>query len=303
MCLLLSPRVSHQAAEVRETSHVSHGRSEVRVVRQELGEERAARLARLRANLAWAEANHDWPLASASRYAIAEAEGRDTLTAEINRSSEQFASHPITRILAAPGEAARALANEQLRAEYENHRRGPYLKGEEGRFLRKFGEAVGPSGLDPTRVKDRGAEDFWAEMARNTVLMGTVMLAGEGVAATRSLLSTGKLGSMGTIVPRSAGFDMRSVRQRWWGGPTPVRPNPVMPRGCEFMELSHTYIPDKGWGSVIRNSVKNRGWNLKPMWGSEHALVDPQRYQFMSPAWRAGNRKRPAECVLRAVIG
>jgi len=68
-----------------------------------------------------------------------------------------------------------------------------------------------------------------------------------------------------------------------------VRPNPVMPRGREFMELSHTYIPDNGWGSVIPDTIKNRGWNLRPMWGSEHALVDLQRYRFMPPTWRTAN--------------
>lgn len=83
---------------------------------------------------------------------------------------------------------------------------------------------------------------------------------------------------------------MKAVRERWWGGKAPVRPNPHMPRGREYMELSHTYISQNGAiGKLIPDWIKNRGWNLKPMWGSEHALVDPLRYQFMTRSWKATN--------------
>ena len=60
-----------------------------------------------------------------------------------------------------------------------------------------------------------------------------------------------------------------------------------MPRGREYVELYHTYISKNGaLGKHIPDWIKNRGWNLKPMWGSEHALVDPQRYGFMSETWK-----------------
>lgn len=53
------------------------------------------------------------------------------------------------------------------------------------------------------------------------------------------------------------------------------------------MELSHTYISDNGKiGKHVPDWIKNRSWNLKPMWGSEHALVDPQRYRFMKNTWK-----------------
>jgi len=83
---------------------------------------------------------------------------------------------------------------------------------------------------------------------------------------------------------------MKAVRERWWGGKAPVRPNTDMPRGREYMELSHTYISNNGAiGKHIPDSIKNRGWNLNPMWGSEHALVDPHRYRFMKGTWKDVN--------------
>jgi len=85
-------------------------------------------------------------------------------------------------------------------------------------------------------------------------------------------------------------YTMRDVRRRWWNGRAPVRANPAMPQRREYMELSHTYIANNGAiGRHVPDWVKNRGWNLKPMWGSEYALVDPHRYQFMSRAWKANN--------------
>ena len=61
------------------------------------------------------------------------------------------------------------------------------------------------------------------------------------------------------------------------------------------MELSHTYISDKGRiGRLLPDSIKNRAWNLRPMWGSEHALVDPARYRLMSAEWKATNPLRSA---------
>ena len=83
---------------------------------------------------------------------------------------------------------------------------------------------------------------------------------------------------------------MPNVRKRWWGGRSPFRENPLMPRGREYKELSHVYISQDGRiGKHVPGVIKNRGWNLKPMWGSEHALVDPSRHRFMSQAWRTAN--------------
>jgi hypothetical protein len=63
-----------------------------------------------------------------------------------------------------------------------------------------------------------------------------------------------------------------------------------MPRGREYMELSHTYISNNGSiGKHIPSRIKNRGWNLNPMWGGEHALVDPSRYNFMRSSWKNAN--------------
>jgi len=96
-------------------------------------------------------------------------------------------------------------------------------------------------------------------------------------------------------------YTMREVRKRWWGGNAPVRPNSFMPKGIERMELSHTYFDNNGFiGKYISDFIKNRGWNLKAMWGSEHALVDPSRYQFMKSVWKDSN---PIKTPLRRLFG
>ena len=65
------------------------------------------------------------------------------------------------------------------------------------------------------------------------------------------------------------------------------------------MELSHTYISNNGTiGKYVPEWIKNRGWNLRPMWGSEHALVDPQRYRFMNAGWKEAN-PLPSTAVAR----
>ena len=113
--------------------------------------------------------------------------------------------------------------------------------------------------------------------------------------------------SSGTVIiddaigaPRGTDYSMKAVRERWWGGKAPVRPNPDMPRGREYMELSHTYISNNGAiGIHVPDWIKNRGWNLKPMWGSEHALVDPHRYQFMRRSWKDANENySPGQRIL-----
>ena len=64
----------------------------------------------------------------------------------------------------------------------------------------------------------------------------------------------------------------------------------MMPRGREYTELSHTYISNKGpIGRSVPDVIKNRGWNLNPMLGSRHALVDAGRYRFMPAAWKAAH--------------
>jgi RHS repeat-associated protein len=65
------------------------------------------------------------------------------------------------------------------------------------------------------------------------------------------------------------------------------RPNPAFPRGIEWVERAH-FVPNR-W---IPDSLKGVGWskwNTKLMWGSDHALADPKRYQFMRRWWKANN--------------
>jgi hypothetical protein len=115
-----------------------------------------------------------------------------------------------------------------------------------------------------------------------TNVVGGLQLAGSSLAAESAVTSSG-------------GYTMREVRRAWWGGNAPVRSNPLMPKGREYMELSHTYVSNNGpIGRLAPDWIKNRGWNLNPMWGSEHALVDPARYQFMPAAWKAANPMKNA---------
>ena len=62
------------------------------------------------------------------------------------------------------------------------------------------------------------------------------------------------------------------------------RPNPIFPRGVEWVERSH-WIP-KRW---LPDSLKDAAWNMKRMWGTDHALADPMRYRFMRRWWKAQN--------------
>ncbi len=62
------------------------------------------------------------------------------------------------------------------------------------------------------------------------------------------------------------------------------RPNPAFPRGKEWVEMSH-WIPDR----ALPEGLKDAGWNLKPMWGTDHALADPHRYRFLPKWWKAEN--------------
>lgn len=107
--------------------------------------------------------------------------------------------------------------------------------------------------------------------------------------ANMAMMASSQIGLIrsGMVTPKGTDYSMKAVRDRWWGGKAPVRPNPDMPRGREYKELSHTYISDNGkFGKHVPDWIKNRGWNLNPMWGSEHALVDPHRYRFMKNTWK-----------------
>ncbi|WP_189602345.1 hypothetical protein [Streptomyces lateritius] len=70
------------------------------------------------------------------------------------------------------------------------------------------------------------------------------------------------------------------------------RSNPHFPRSVERIELSHTLPRNPAPGSLsarVRRSIGprqyerifNRPFNVTPMWATEHALIDPRRYQFM----------------------
>jgi RHS repeat-associated protein len=66
------------------------------------------------------------------------------------------------------------------------------------------------------------------------------------------------------------------------------RPNPAFPRGIEWVERSH-WIPNR----YLPQWLSWQRWNLKLMWGSEHALIDPFRYRMMPRWWKAANPMPP----------
>jgi hypothetical protein len=85
-------------------------------------------------------------------------------------------------------------------------------------------------------------------------------------------------------------YSMKEVRRNYWNGPAPYRNNPTFPKDIEYLELSHTYISQNGFiGRYLPDWIKNRGWNLNPLWGVEHALADPSRYGFMPAWWKKAN--------------
>jgi RHS repeat-associated protein len=62
------------------------------------------------------------------------------------------------------------------------------------------------------------------------------------------------------------------------------RMNIAMPRGVEWVERSH-WIPRP----MLPPSLQWARWNLKLLWGSDHALVDAFRYQFLPAWWKMRN--------------
>jgi hypothetical protein len=63
-----------------------------------------------------------------------------------------------------------------------------------------------------------------------------------------------------------------------------VRPNALFPGGVERLELSHfiSQRSTKGYEWLF-----NRPWNIGKAWGTQHALMDPFRFQFMSTAFKS----------------
>jgi hypothetical protein len=62
------------------------------------------------------------------------------------------------------------------------------------------------------------------------------------------------------------------------------RPNVLFYREKEFVDLSH-FVPQRSTKGF--EFIFNRPWNIKPMWATEHAMVDTFRYRFMSPEFKA----------------
>ncbi|MET8049340.1 SpvB/TcaC N-terminal domain-containing protein [Streptosporangium sp. NPDC005286] len=63
-----------------------------------------------------------------------------------------------------------------------------------------------------------------------------------------------------------------------------ARANPLFWNDVERIELSHFFAQRNilGWESLF-----NRPWNIKAMWATDHALVDPFRFQFTSSLFKA----------------
>ncbi|MGV9565082.1 hypothetical protein [Streptomyces sp. NPDC003480] len=85
------------------------------------------------------------------------------------------------------------------------------------------------------------------------------------------------------------------------GGPANrQRPNPLFYRGIERIDLSHALkqrpgnLPPNAFESRLQRflgprryeRLVNRPFNLQPMWATEHALIDEERYQTMITAFK-----------------
>jgi RHS repeat-associated protein len=78
-----------------------------------------------------------------------------------------------------------------------------------------------------------------------------------------------------------------ALQQTIPGAASRSRLNPLgnwMGRQIEWMELSHFFSRNSTRGF---ERLFNRPWNLRPVWATEHALMDPARYQFMSAAFKS----------------
>ena len=73
--------------------------------------------------------------------------------------------------------------------------------------------------------------------------------------------------------------DGRFARGMW-------RPNSAFPKGKEWIERSHWFSRAKfpQWA--------NSKWNIKPMWGTDHALADEARRRFLKEGWKRLNPLR-----------
>ncbi len=68
------------------------------------------------------------------------------------------------------------------------------------------------------------------------------------------------------------------------------RVNPAFARNREWIEFSH-WLPQRWFKGTALELRANRPWNLKAMWGTEHALVDSYRLRML---------KQPFQDALRA---
>jgi hypothetical protein len=66
---------------------------------------------------------------------------------------------------------------------------------------------------------------------------------------------------------------------------TRVRANPLFPKNVERIDLSH-FVPQRYLKGPFLKWLGNRPGNVRPMWATEHALVDPYRYRFMTHAFK-----------------
>jgi RHS repeat-associated protein len=77
-----------------------------------------------------------------------------------------------------------------------------------------------------------------------------------------------------------------ALQQTITGAASRSRPNALVNwgrRGIEWIELSHFFSRSATRGL---ESIFNRPWNLRPVWATEHALIDPMRWQFMPRAFK-----------------
>jgi hypothetical protein len=89
--------------------------------------------------------------------------------------------------------------------------------------------------------------------------------------------------------------EVRPLLQKIYGYGDPLtrrRFNPLFWNQIERLDLSHS-IPQRGARALEQffnrplTDYFNRPWNVTPLWSTDHALVDPFRFQFMTRGFKS----------------
>jgi RHS repeat-associated protein len=170
--------------------------------------------------------------------------------------------------------------NLQERQEYELEMGGRLLlhSGSPGGII---GMAIGGTATGTLEGMDNGGTVGGAVEGFSSAGIGSYRLLSREIQLSRQMAAAGQTSYVWANVRGNiqGAYGLGDVAAR-------SRPNAWFPRGIEYIELSHwaSQRGTKGWTWLF-----NHPWNVKPMWGTQHALIDPFRYRFMPALWKSAN--------------